>query len=220
MKQILILIIFIASIAKVNAQNIIDFFYSVPTEYIDNLSYIERKKLIKNGDLTIDDRYYSIEIDKRNGYLRLNQSYTEGQSGYGIFEISYWNLPNKKLIALSSIGGSNGGFSQNNFKFFEYEKDKLTEINTGYLKSYSSNFDVFMNNLVSEFTKSNISQKIKDELVTAQFTIELPKNGKDIHISFKENYMSSPDYFEKKYAKYIKIKDKKYIWNIKKQLFE
>lgn len=36
--------------------------------------------------------YYSLEIDKKNGYLRLEQSYTRGQSGYQIFEIAYWNL--------------------------------------------------------------------------------------------------------------------------------
>ena len=164
--------------------------------------------------------YYSLEIDKKNGYLRLEQSYTEGQSGYQIFEIAYWNLTNKKLIAISSIGGSNGGFFQNNFKLFEYKDDALTELKTGYLKSYSSNFEVFMNNLVGEFTKTNVNQAVKDELISAQFTIELPKNGKDINISFKENNMSSPDFFEKNYAKFLKVKEKNYVWNIKKQLFE
>ena len=148
MKKIFILILLFTSIEYSNAQNIIDFFYSIPTEYIDNLSFIERKNLVKNGNLTNDDMYYSLEIDKKNGYLRLEQSYTEGQSGYQIFEIAYWNLTNKKLIAISSIGGSNGGFSQNNFKLFEYKDDVLTELKTGYLKSYSSNFEVFMNNLV------------------------------------------------------------------------
>ena len=77
-----------------------------------------------------------------------------------------------------------------------------------------------MNNLVGEFTKTNVNQAVKDELISAQFTIELPKNGKDINISFKENNMSSPDFFEKNYAKFLKVKEKNYVWNIKKQLFE
>ena len=77
-----------------------------------------------------------------------------------------------------------------------------------------------MNNLVGEFTKTNVDQEVKDELINAQFTIELPKNGKDINISFKENNMSSPNFFEKNYAKFIKVKEKNYVWNIKKQLFE
>jgi len=220
MKKIFILIILFTSIEYSNAQNIIDFFYSIPTEYIDNLSFIERKNLVKNGNLTNDDIYYSLEIDKKNGYLRLEQSYTEGQSGYQIFEIAYWNLTNKKLIAISSIGGSNGGFSQNNFKLFEYKDDALTELKTGCLKSYSSNFEVFMNNLVGEFTKTNVNQAVKDKLISTQFTIELPKNGKDINISFKENNMSSPDFFKKNYARFLKVKEKNYVWNIKKQLFE
>ncbi|WP_167626977.1 hypothetical protein, partial [Flavobacterium psychrophilum] len=129
-------------------------------------------------------------------------------------------LSNKKLIAISSIGGSNGGFSQNNFKLFDYKDDVLIELKTGYLKSYSSNFEVFMNNLVGEFTKTNVNQEVKDELINAQFTIELPKKGKDINISFKENNMSSPDFFEINYAKFLKIKEKNYVWNINKQIFE
>ena len=47
MKKIFILIILFTSIEYSNAQNIIDFFYSIPTEYIDNLSFIERKKYVK-----------------------------------------------------------------------------------------------------------------------------------------------------------------------------
>ncbi|GAQ50173.1 hypothetical protein FPK15_contig00123-0001 [Flavobacterium psychrophilum] len=129
-------------------------------------------------------------------------------------------MSNKKLIAISSIGGSNGGFSQNNFKLFDYKDDVLIELKTGYLKSYSSNFEVFMNNLVGEFTKTNVNQEVKDELINAQFTIELPKKGKDINISFKENNMSSPDFFEINYAKFLKIKEKNYVWNINKQIFE
>lgn len=220
MKKIPILIIILLSTQFLNAQNIVDFFYSIPAEYLDNLSFIERKNLVLNKTLPKDDILYSLEMDKNNGYLRLEQSYTEGQSGYQIIEIAYWNTKNKKLIAISSIGGSNGGFSQTNFKFFEYKNHALSEIKTGYLKAYSNNFDVFMNNLVGEFCKANVSQKIKDELATSQFTIKLPKNGKDIEISFEENYMSAPEYFEKNYSKFIKMKEKKYIWNVTKEQFE
>ncbi|MBW7674219.1 hypothetical protein [Chryseobacterium chendengshani] len=91
---------------------------------------------------------------------------------------------------------------------------------TGYLKSYTNNFDVFMNNLVGEFCKTPVSQSTKEELVTSQFTIELPKTGKDINISFKDNYMSAPEYFEKNYSKFIKFKEKIYVWNIAKEQFE
>ncbi|NRS90919.1 nitrogen regulatory protein PII-like uncharacterized protein [Flavobacterium sp. 7E] len=220
MKKISIFIILFFSTQYLSAQNIVDFFYSIPSEYLDNLSFIERKNLVSNGTLTNEDIIYSLNIDKKNGYLRLEQSYTEGQSGYQIFKIAYWNTKNKKLIAISSIGGSNGGFSQTNFKFFEYKNEILSEIKTGHLKAYSNNFDVFMNNLVSEFCKSNVSQSIKEDLATAQFTIELPKNGKDIKISFEENNMSAQDFFEKNYSKFIKFKEKIYVWDITKEQFE
>jgi hypothetical protein len=220
MKKTSLFIILFISIQYLSAQNIVDFFYSIPAEYLDELSYIERKNLVSNGSLTNDDMYYSLNIDKKNGYLRLEQSYTEGQSGYQIFEITYWNIKNKKLIAISSVSGSNGGFSQNNFKFFEYRNKILTEVKTGYLKSYTNNFDVFMDNLVGEFCKLSVSQSIKEELVTSQFTIELPKTGKNINISFKDNYMSATDYFIKNYSKFIKFKEKIYVWNITKEQFE
>lgn len=220
MKQFLILIMLFTSFSKVNAQNIVDFFYSIPAKYIDNLSFIERKNLVTNKRLVKYDMVYYLEIDKKNGYLRLDQSYDEGPSGYQIFEITYWNLKDKKLIAISSIAGSNGGFFQSNFKLFEYEKEALKEIKTGYLKSYTSNFDIFMNNLINEFTKPNANQSIKNTLATSEFTIKLPKNDKDILISFEENAMSAPDYFEKNYGKFLKMRKKKYVWNSNKQIFE
>lgn len=220
MKKSLFLILFFTFTSFLHSQNIVDFFYLISKEHVDGLNYSERKKLVENGSLAKDDMLYNLDLDKKNGYLKLQQSYTEGQSGYQIFEMAYWNLKSKKLIAISSIGGSNGGFSQNNFKLFEYKAKVLTEVKTGYLKSYTSNFDVFINNLVGEFTKPNVSQAVKEDLSVAQFTIELAKLGKDITVSFNDNYMSSPDFFDKNYSKYLKMKKKIYTWNSAKELFE
>lgn len=217
--SLLILLLFIFT-PFLHSQNIVDFFYLIPQEQVDGLNYSERKELIKNGSLTKDDMLYSLDLDHKNGYLKLYQSYTEGQSGYQIFEMTYWNLKDKKLIALSSIGGSNGGFSQSDFKFFEYNNKKLIELRTGYLKSYTSNVEVYINNLVGEFTKPNVSQAVKEDLSVAQFTIELPKAGKDIIVSFKDNYMASPDFFDKTYSKYIITKKKIYFWNSDKEVFK
>ncbi|KUJ61970.1 hypothetical protein AR687_10455 [Flavobacteriaceae bacterium CRH] len=221
MKKILYSFILLASLQNLSAQNIIDFFYSIPSSYVDDLSPIERKKLVKNKTLIkYGDRKYSLEIDIKNGYLRLDQSYIDGPSGYGIYEMAYWNLKNKKLIAFSSVLGSNGGFHQQDFKFFDYKNEKLSEVSTGYLKSYTSNFDVFINNLVTEFTKSNTKQSIKENLSESQFTIELPRSGKNIKVSFQENFMSDPNYFDKTYGKYLNYKQKMYKWNTQKEVFE
>ncbi|MCW3170053.1 hypothetical protein OMO38_16125 [Chryseobacterium sp. 09-1422] len=220
MRRILLIIIVVSSIGILNAQTMANIFCNMPSEYTDNLSVLERKELVKTKTFTNDDISYTLKIDEKNGYLRLEQYYTEGQSGYQIFEMAYWSLENKKLVALSSVGGSNGGFFQNNFKLFEHKNNVLTELKTGYLKSYSSNFDVFMNSLVREFTNKNVKQSVIDDLIYAQFTIELPKNGRDLLISFKENGMSSPDFFEKNYAKYLKFREKRYVWNADRKLFE
>ncbi|OUL61171.1 hypothetical protein [Flavobacterium sp. AJR] len=220
MKKVFYLSILFLSIQNLCAQNIIDFFYSIPSEYVDSLCYVERKSLIKNKRLEKYDMLYTVEYDIKNGYLRLEQSYPDGPSGYGIYEIAYWNVKNKKLIALSSILGSNGGFHQHNFKFFEYKDENLTEARNGYLKSYTSNFEVFINNLVTEFTKKNTSQSVKEDLSSTQFTIELPRKGKNISVSFKDNNMSDPDYFNKNYAKHLNFREKVYKWNEIKEVFE
>ena len=47
MKKIFILIILFTSIEYSNAQNIIDFFYSIPTEYIDIFHLLKEKILSK-----------------------------------------------------------------------------------------------------------------------------------------------------------------------------
>lgn len=220
MKKSLFLILLFTFTSILHSQNIVDFFYLIPKEHVDGLTYSERQKLVQNGSLAKDDMLYNLDLDQQNGYLKLDQSYTEGQAGYQIFEMTYWNLMDKKLIALSSIGGSNGGFSQSNFKFFEYKTKKFTELKTGYLKSYTSNFDVFINNLIGEFTKPNVTQAVKEDLSVAQFTIELPKAGKDLSVSFDDNYMAAPDFFDKNYSKYLKTKKKIYTWNSAKELFE
>lgn len=163
---------------------------------------------------------YSLSYDLPNGYLKFEQSYTEGQSGYGIYEMTYWNLKNKKLIAVSNIMGSNGGFHQNDFKFFEYENENLSEIRNGYLKSYTSNFDVFINNLITEFTKKDVSQSDKENLRFAQFTIDLPQKGKNISVSFKEGFPMSSSYFDETYSKFLKLREKTFVFNPENEIFE
>ncbi|MDR6969547.1 hypothetical protein J2X31_003580 [Flavobacterium arsenatis] len=217
MKKLITSAILLISIQVAYSQSIVDFFYSIPEKYVDNLSFIERRNLIQNQTLEKDDMLYSLDYDSENGYLRLEQSYTEGQSGYGIYEITYWNLKSKKLIAVSSVMGSNGGFHQNDFKFFEYENGNLSEVRNGYLKSYTSNFKVFINNLISEFTKKGTNQSDKDNL-RLQFTIDLPRKGKNISASFKEGFMGS-SHFDN-YSKFLKLREKTFVFNLENETFE
>lgn len=80
---------YLSSIGILSAQTKANIFYNMPSEYTDNLSVLERKELVKTKTLTNDDISYTLEIDEKNGYLRFQQYYTEGQSGYQIFEIAY-----------------------------------------------------------------------------------------------------------------------------------
>lgn len=217
MKKLIILFLIMLVASQSKAQNIIDFFYSIPSNYVDDLSYLERKELIENKTLTKDDLLYSIDYDRQNGYLRMEQSYTEGQSGFGIYEITYWNLDNKKLIAVSSVMGSNGGTHQNDFKFFTYENQILTEARTGYLLDYTSNFDVFINNLISDFTKIGTKQEIKEDLKYFGFTIELPKKGKDIKVSFNPLIQ---EYFKAIFSNSLKYTERVYHFNEETEIFE
>lgn len=217
-KKYIVFCLFVCYSTILHAQGIVDFFYSIPANYIDGLTYLERKTLIEIGELHKDDMAYYLEVDKANGYIRLDQSYTEGQSGYQIYELTYWNMTGKKLIALSSISGSNGGAHQQNFKFYEYENGALQEARYGYLKGYTSNFDIFMNNLISDFTIPNLKQEQKDELVSEEFLIQLPRYGKDIIVHVDSS--TNPEYFKQHYAKFFRITNKRYLWSDATQRFE
>ncbi len=214
MKFVIFVTLIFFPLQDMKSQNIIDLFYVIPDKFVDDLTVIERKELLKNESIIKDDMIYYINFDKQNGYLRFEQNYTEGQSGYAIFEITFWNLKNKKLIAVSSVFGSNGGFRQNDFKFFEYKNGILSLVKTGYLKNYSNNFEDFINRLVSEFTKVNVNQTIKEELKYIGFTIDLPKEGKNINVSFTESELYN------EYSKYLNKESKIYIFNKETELFE
>ncbi|RRJ92686.1 hypothetical protein EG240_02565 [Paenimyroides tangerinum] len=214
MKFVIFVTLIFFPLQDMKSQNIIDLFYVIPDKFVDDLTVIERKELLKNESIIKDDMIYYINFDKQNGYLRFEQNYMEGQSGYAIFEITFWNLKNKKLIAVSSVFGSNGGFHQNDFKFFEYKNGILSLVKTGYLKNYSNNFEDFINRLVSEFTKVNVNQTIKEDLKYIGFTIDLPKEGKNINVSFTESDLYN------EYSKYLNKESKIYIFNKESELFE
>lgn len=219
MKHFLFFFVALFALQTVNAQNIVDIFKLIPGKYVDDLTLNERNSLLKDKTLVKDDLSYSVLYDLRNGYLRMEQGYTEGQSGYGAFEVTFWNLKNKKLVAVSSVMGSNAGFHQNDFKFFEYQKGKLTELKTGYLKNYSSDFEKFIFNLLDDFTKKGLTKENKELLRYAQFTIDLPKEGKNIRVSFNVDPEEESS-FMSDYSKFLHTFEKTFIFNPEREIFE
>ena len=49
MKNVIIIFLLFTLCGQTYAQSILDFFYSIPAEYLDNLSYVERKQLIETN---------------------------------------------------------------------------------------------------------------------------------------------------------------------------
>lgn len=189
------------------SQSVIDVFYQLPAKLIDDLSTTERKKLVSEGSLIKEDMEYTIEIAKTSGFIRVNQSYTAGQSGYQRFEVCIWNYNKKQLVGFAAIGGSNGGYFQNELTFFNSSGNKLIAVQDKVFKTYSPDFNSMMDQLVTQLCKPGTTKKMKDDIKFAALTFTLPEKGKNIVLRF------SDDQEYARYAKYILHRELIFTWN-------
>ena len=208
MKFYLLLFLLLATHTFCQSQTINDIFLSLPKEYSDGLNKAQKEILIADKKLTIEDIDYHLNIYPENGYLKLEQTYNDSKSAYGIFEVCYWNYGNKKLVAYSSIGGSNGGFFQNDFKFFDYENNHLTIKNYNVFKDYTSNIDILMNNIVNDMVIQGLNQEKKDAIRYAALIVHLPRKGKNIELTFQDHEL-----IENHYSQYISKTKLTLYWN-------
>lgn len=185
-KTIVLIVLFIGGLLSVQAQNIVDIFYLLPKEYLDNLDKEQQQQLIKDNTLAVDDLEYSVAVDTKNGFMRMSYNYTEGQSGYGVYQIAYWNLADSKLIAVSTKNGSNGGFFQSEFNFFVLKDKEITLAENNIISGYSSDTEQTMLGLLDSFVKPELTIQQREDLRYDEFTIELPQQGTDIYIGFSE----------------------------------
>lgn len=75
MKNAIIIFLLFTLCGQTYAQSIVDFFYSIPAEYLDNLSYVERKHLIEGESLTKDDLKhmgFTIELPRKGKDIRIS----------------------------------------------------------------------------------------------------------------------------------------------------
>jgi len=191
------------------SQSVIEVFYQLPAKLIDDLSSTERKKLVNEGSLIKEDMEYTIEIAKTSGFIRVNQSYTAGQSGYQRFEICIWNYNKKQLVGCAAIGGSNGGYFQNELTFFHSAGVKLTAVQDEVFKGYSPDFNIMMDRLVTQMCKPGTTKKIKDDIKFAALTFTLPEKGKNIVLRFSDEQEYA------RYSKYILHRELTFTWNNK-----
>lgn len=211
MKFKLSLITFLLSANFAFSQSVIDVFYQLPAKLIDDLSITERKKLVNNGSLIKEDMEYTIEIAKTSGYIKVNQSYTAGQSGYQLFEVCIWNYNKKQLVGCAAIGGSNGGYFQNKLTFFNSAGAKLYAIQDKVFKGYSPDFNIMMDGLVTRMCKPGTTKKMKDDIKYAALTFTLPEKGKNIVLRFSDEQEYA------RYSKYILKRKLIFTWNNKGQ---
>lgn len=70
--------LFIGGLLSVQVQKIVDIFYLLPEEYVDNLDKLQRQTLIKGNNLAVNDLEYSVAVDTKNGFMCMSYNYTEG----------------------------------------------------------------------------------------------------------------------------------------------
>jgi hypothetical protein len=195
MKKAIIFLVLSCIYHAVFSQDIVDFLYLIPSKYVDDLSLIERTQLVKDKELVVNNEYhYSIEIDKKNGYLIISQGFIDGKVGFGEIEICYWNYNGKKLLGLSNQGGNHCELFQNNLKFFEYNNGKLQVVKYAVFDGYTNDFQILKKTLCAKlFLKMTSIQKKESEKRKPYFLIKLPREGKNIRIILDDRCSDESD---------------------------
>ncbi|HTN68351.1 MAG TPA: hypothetical protein VLZ33_02710 [Dysgonamonadaceae bacterium] len=178
MKNILILLIFIALNLNGYSQTIVDFFETVPSSSLHKLTEEQRKEIVKYSinNKSEEDAYsvmrnnkinYAFDIiDLRNGYLRLIGPFE------GHIQMCFWNLTNgNKLIAIYEEGCGPVCYIVQ-FDFYEYNGKDFIPIK--WQNIIPDIYQFFFQDLASNIEE----MKQKDILATLLF--ELPRNGKNI----------------------------------------
>ena len=205
------ILIFFAQITQ--AQNIETFFLLMPDDKVDDLTVTERKELIKEGTLhKSDDMQYSISIDRSNGYLHIDQSYTDGKAGFQEIDMCYWNCDNgEKLIAISKHGGNRFEIFQNDLTFFRYKNNESEPVYYGVFEEYSANTDAMLFSIINDMVNNKASQKDKEE-IRYGLLFQLPQKGKDLKIYYRESFAPGSEDQIDPLTEKMKYTSKTYIW--------
>lgn len=209
LKFVLTTFVLLILVPTMKAQNIDELFLMVPAKYVDDLSVGQRTELLKEKTIQIDDMVYWLTVDRANGYLKMDQTYTEGQSGFQVIEMCYWNYNNKKnkLLAISYQGGNNTEHFQNDLKFFDYANNDLKLSTRKIFDDYSIKFDDMMQHIVSGMISKNTS-KDDAEAIRLHFLFALPQNGKNITLSFDD----PPEWARVSYPNKVLRKSRTLYW--------
>lgn len=174
------------------AQNILDLFYAIPDVYVDYLSESERRELISNRELIINNSHFESHFNLKKGYLQMERSYAQNKPVDFYIDIKYWTLKKGFLIAVSKTKTENYNYQQIDFKFLLYKDGKVSLVKKGYLDGYSSDFDVFQNYLWNYFLKDGLSQSEKEMAKNANIYFSFQYSQYDFYLQYSTKY----DYWE------------------------
>lgn len=196
MKKLTLIISFVFICTGLNSQTIADFFVELPDSSVLNLKKEYRKKLIRNYNISKDDKenksvideeiFYKIEVlDIKNGFLKV------GGAIEGHIDICYWNLQDKsKMIAVYQEGCGPGCFVEK-FDFYNYKNKIFTPLN--YKKVIPITFDDFLSGDIKTVTR-----EMEEADIAASLLYDLPQKGKNIIAKWGN---IEPDNKYRKYAK-------------------
>lgn len=165
------------TVVYVPAQGLLDIYLMLPDQdgLVDQRT---RKRMVSNYESgrtePFDSLHYRLKVvDKANGFLEVNGAME------GVWQMCYWNLGDKKLVAVYAEG-CGPLCDVETFKFFALENGKLKEqeIET-IIPGYGS---IYKNFCIAYTADLGNTLKKEDVLVTMLF--ELPRKGKNIVVKF------------------------------------
>lgn len=174
--KVTIILIFLLTSIRLNAQTIFDIYLQLPDKVAIGTAS-ERKQMInnfKNGNKSMDKIHSRFDIaDEKNGFLSVTGLFE------GLWEMCYWNLSGEKLVAVYFQGC--GGVSYiERFDFYSYQKGKLSMVD---IETVIPDYKSIYKDFYIEY-----SEKLKTELenkdIIATLLFKLPRKGKDILVLF------------------------------------
>lgn len=186
MRTLAILIFTLLTSFYVSAQTLYDIYLMLPDKVALG-DRVTREQMVKNhqtGNKKLGDNlHYRFDIvDEKNGFLNVTGLFE------GIWEMCYWNLGNKKLIAVYYQGCGPVCYIEE-FKFFTLQNGKIQpqdieNVIPGYNTIYEDFFVDYSDNRKKE---------LRDKDIIATLLFKIPRKGKDIIVLFgnedsKETY--------------------------------
>lgn len=196
MIKLSLILSFVFICTGLNSQTIADLFVELPDSSVLNLKKEYREKLLRNYNISKDDKenesvideeiFFKIEVfDIKNGFLKV------GGAIEGHIDICYWNLQDKsKIIAVYQEGCGPGCFVEK-FDFYNYKNKIFTPLN--YKKVIPITFDDFLSGDIKTVTR-----EMEEADIAASLLYDLPQKGKNIIAKWGN---IEPDNKYRKYAK-------------------